>query len=185
MTSLSKTNFLYLWLKICWMNCMCLDNLQNWLKGWLLSNRDEWTGHPKTSSKTSIWTLWMHGHTIWLIKCSWDISSSHEQDFCSPHEEIYFVFLWWQIDIQQELQGAPGTLTSGLTLLKEHTLFEKLSKCAFAVTQLEYLGHVISAQGVSVEPAKIHAIADWQTPASITQQEVSWDCLFITKDSSN
>lgn len=56
-----------------------------------------------------------------------------------------------------------------LALLREHTLFAKLSKCAFAVPQVEYLGHVISASGVSTDPAKIQAIAEWQTPKSVTQ----------------
>lgn len=56
-----------------------------------------------------------------------------------------------------------------LALLRQHQLFAKLSKCAFAVHKVEYLGHVISGQGVSTDPSKIQAIADWNTPDSATK----------------
>ena len=40
-------------------------------------------------------------------------------------------------------------------ILEHHQFFVKLSKCEFAKQELEYLGHTISAQGVSTEPTKI------------------------------
>lgn len=46
-------------------------------------------------------------------------------------------------------------LTKALTLLKQHHLFAKLSKCKFSCPDIEYLGHIISAQGVCVNPGKI------------------------------
>jgi hypothetical protein len=39
----------------------------------------------------------------------------------------------------------------------------------FWVSHVEYLGHVISAEGVSTDPEKISAIADSETPQSVTQ----------------
>jgi hypothetical protein len=42
----------------------------------------------------------------------------------------------------------------------------KLSKCTFAQQQLVYLGHVISSAGVSTDPSKIAAIANWPVPTS-------------------
>ena len=42
----------------------------------------------------------------------------------------------------------------------------KLSKCSFAQTQISYLGHTISAQGVGTDPKKVQAITEWPTPAN-------------------
>jgi hypothetical protein len=40
-------------------------------------------------------------------------------------------------------------------------LFVKRSKCAFEVPSVAYLGHVISAFGVAMDPAKVQAVRDW------------------------
>lgn len=56
-----------------------------------------------------------------------------------------------------------------LKLLKENQLCAKLSKCVFAVQQVEYLGHVISADGVATDPQKIKAIVDWPIPDNVTK----------------
>jgi hypothetical protein len=47
-----------------------------------------------------------------------------------------------------------------LTMLQQHQLFVKQSKCAFAVPSVAYLGHVISASGVAMDPAKVEAVRD-------------------------
>jgi hypothetical protein len=54
-------------------------------------------------------------------------------------------------------------------LLADHQFFIKRSKCSFAQLKLEYLGHVISAEGVATDPAKIAAIKKWPTPSSVKQ----------------
>lgn len=51
--------------------------------------------------------------------------------------------------------------------LEKHTLFVKLSKCAFGKTQVEYLGHIVSKSGVSANPTKLEAIANWPIPTSV------------------
>ncbi|KAM2104973.1 hypothetical protein ACFX1R_015519 [Malus domestica] len=54
-----------------------------------------------------------------------------------------------------------------LSLLQDHRLFVKMSKCAFGQTQIEYLGHVVSQKGVAADPSKLKAIADWPLPTSV------------------
>jgi RNase H-like domain found in reverse transcriptase/Reverse transcriptase (RNA-dependent DNA polymerase) len=46
----------------------------------------------------------------------------------------------------------------------DHNLYGKLSKSQFMRKEFEYLGHVISGEGISVEPSKIEAVKDWATP---------------------
>jgi hypothetical protein len=56
-----------------------------------------------------------------------------------------------------------------LKLLREAQLFVKMSKCSFACDSLEYLGHIISAEGVATDPLKTRAMVDWPIPATVTE----------------
>lgn len=49
-------------------------------------------------------------------------------------------------------------------LLHQHQLHLKLSKCSFAKSQLEFLGHIISAGGVSTDPVKVQIVQRWPIP---------------------
>ena len=53
--------------------------------------------------------------------------------------------------------------------MREHSLFAKESKCEFATDKVEYLGHYIAANGVSTDPNKIQAAADWPIPQTLKQ----------------
>jgi hypothetical protein len=53
-----------------------------------------------------------------------------------------------------------------LTVLHQHHLFVKHSKCSFSVDTVAYLGHTISGASVAMDPAKVHAIHDWPQPCS-------------------
>lgn len=52
-------------------------------------------------------------------------------------------------------------------LLQEGQFFRKLSKCAFAQRQIEYLGHTVSSSSVKPVPEKILAIQQWPPPTSL------------------
>jgi RNase H-like domain found in reverse transcriptase/Integrase zinc binding domain/Reverse transcriptase (RNA-dependent DNA polymerase) len=54
-----------------------------------------------------------------------------------------------------------------LELLRKNQLYGKLSKCDFFKSQVDFLGHVVSANGIAVEPVKIDAIQAWPTPTSL------------------
>ena len=53
-------------------------------------------------------------------------------------------------------------------LAKDHWKL-KLSKCKFAQRSVAYLGHIISEQGVSTDPAKVQAILDWPIPSNVKE----------------
>jgi len=53
-----------------------------------------------------------------------------------------------------------------LRTLQDHQLFLKRSKCAFGLSSVAYLGHVISERGVSVDEQKVEAVLSWPIPAS-------------------
>ena len=53
--------------------------------------------------------------------------------------------------------------------LDEAGLHLKPSKCEFFKDRLEYLGHIVSSQGIETNPKKIMAIVNWPQPKKVTQ----------------
>jgi hypothetical protein len=51
-----------------------------------------------------------------------------------------------------------------LSCLRENKLYGKLSKCSFFQKEIHYLGHIISGEGISVDPEKVKAIMEWPVP---------------------
>src|ERR687886_489731 len=56
-----------------------------------------------------------------------------------------------------------------LELLKKEQLYAKFSKYEFWLKSVQFLGHVVSSQGIHVDSAKIAAIRNWETPRTATQ----------------
>jgi hypothetical protein len=56
-----------------------------------------------------------------------------------------------------------------LTRLREHQLYAKFSKCDFWLKEVQFLGHVLSAEGVAVDPSKVKEVLDWKPPATVHQ----------------
>jgi hypothetical protein len=54
-------------------------------------------------------------------------------------------------------------------VLLDHKVYLKFSKCAFAQPQIEYLGHVISHNGVATDPSKTEVMMKWPIPSSFTE----------------
>ena len=56
-----------------------------------------------------------------------------------------------------------------LETLREKKLYAKLSKCDFCLKELSFLGHIVSAEGIRVDPAKIEAVVNWKSPQNVTE----------------
>ncbi|XP_075494729.1 uncharacterized protein LOC142532293 [Primulina tabacum] len=56
-----------------------------------------------------------------------------------------------------------------LQTLREAKLYAKFSKCEFWLDRVLFLGHVISAQGVSVDPSKVEAVINWPKPTNVSE----------------
>jgi hypothetical protein len=60
-----------------------------------------------------------------------------------------------------------GHVDKVLQLLKEQQIYSKPSKCFFGVKEVEYLGHIVSHEGVKVDLNKIKAMMDWSIPKTL------------------
>jgi hypothetical protein len=56
-----------------------------------------------------------------------------------------------------------------LEVLREKQLYAKFSKCEFWLSEVKFLGHVISQGGVSVDPSKVEAVLNWERPRSVKE----------------
>ena len=56
-----------------------------------------------------------------------------------------------------------------LQILRENQLYAKFSKCQFWLDSVAFLGHVISTEGVYVDPQNIEAIVNWKPPTNVTE----------------
>jgi hypothetical protein len=57
-----------------------------------------------------------------------------------------------------------------LKKLKDNNFFLNLNKCTFNVTEVEYLGMIVSENRIKMDPMKLSGIADW--PISTTVKQV-------------
>ena len=60
----------------------------------------------------------------------------------------------------------------------------KESKCALYLEKVEFLGHIVSEDGVSVQTSKIDTVRDWPAPTSITELQCflgleNYYCQFV------
>ncbi|XP_061344471.1 uncharacterized protein LOC133290408 [Gastrolobium bilobum] len=71
--------------------------------------------------------------------------------------------------VLNSLQEHIQHLEISLNCLSTHEFFVKLSKCSFAVDEIDYLGHLVSGLGVKSDPAKVAAMVQWPRPQTVKQ----------------
>lgn len=60
-------------------------------------------------------------------------------------------------------------LTIVLQILRDHQLYAKREKCDFWMTEVKFLWHLISQDGITVDPVKIDSIIQWERPTNVTE----------------
>ncbi|XP_042432602.1 uncharacterized protein LOC122019171 [Zingiber officinale] len=69
-----------------------------------------------------------------------------------------------------------------LEALQRERLYAKFSKCAFWLSSVGFLGHIISSSGISVDPQKIEAVTSWEQPKSVQEIRSFLGLAGITAD---
>ncbi|XP_073133323.1 uncharacterized protein [Henckelia pumila] len=60
-------------------------------------------------------------------------------------------------------------LQTALQTLREQKLFAKFSKCEFWLEQVAFLGHIVSKEGIAVDPSKVEAVQNWGIPKNASE----------------
>ena len=56
-----------------------------------------------------------------------------------------------------------------LQTLRQNELYAKYEKCGFWLKEVQFLGHIISDWGISVDPGKVSAVREWGHPTTPTE----------------
>ncbi|KAJ4758713.1 polyprotein [Rhynchospora pubera] len=87
-----------------------------------------------------------------------------------PHIRKFILVFFDDILIySSSLQDHVKHVDITLGILAANGLFAKQSKCEFGLTQIEYLGHIISNQGVATDPKKVQSMVEWPVPKTIKE----------------
>ena len=88
------------------------------------------------------------------------------------HENLYqfvIVFIDYILIYFKSLEEDEEHLRIVLQILIEKKLYAKLKKCEFQLNQVMFLGHVISKDGITVDPNKIEAMVNWDRPINVSE----------------
>jgi hypothetical protein len=56
-----------------------------------------------------------------------------------------------------------------LSRLKQHQFYAQESKCNFAMKEIEFFGHIVSGEGIKVDPRKVQVVQDWPVPKGVQE----------------
>ncbi|KAI3716247.1 hypothetical protein L6452_23456 [Arctium lappa] len=84
---------------------------------------------------------------------------------CRPFlDKSVIVFIDDILVYSKNEEGHEHHLREVLDVLRRERLYAKFSKCDFWLPEVQFLGHIVSKEGVKVDPAKIEAMTNWEPP---------------------
>ncbi|GJP51198.1 hypothetical protein CLOM_g10360 [Closterium sp. NIES-68] len=84
-------------------------------------------------------------------------------------DECVVVYLDDILIYSRNMQQHVEHLRRVFEILRRERFYVKLSKSDFALKKVQFLGHIVSAQGVHVDPKKIEAVRTWKTPENVKE----------------
>jgi hypothetical protein len=60
-------------------------------------------------------------------------------------------------------------LRNVLQPLQEHQLYAKFSKCEFWIKEVSFLGHMVSPEGIAVDPGKVKEVLEWKPSTTVSE----------------
>ena len=58
-------------------------------------------------------------------------------------------------------------LHMALQTLREHQLYAKLEKCDFWLQEIQFLGQMVTQEGISMDPTKVEVVTNWERPKNV------------------
>jgi hypothetical protein len=87
--------------------------------------------------------------------------------FCEWLDDFVVVYIDDILIYNSSLEEHAEHLRKVFQKLRENKLYAKLEKCEFGVTEVDFLGHRITQEGLMMDDHKVKAILNWEPPKSI------------------
>ncbi|GKD67810.1 putative reverse transcriptase domain-containing protein [Tanacetum coccineum] len=124
---------------------------------------------PKTAFRTR------YGHYEFQVM-PFGLTNAHDiftdlmNRVCKPYlDKFVIVFIDDILIYSRNEEEHANHLRIILELLRKEELYAKFSKCEFWIHIVQFLGYLIDSQGLHVDPAKIKAVKNWETPTTPTE----------------
>ncbi|RVW68091.1 Retrovirus-related Pol polyprotein from transposon 17.6 [Vitis vinifera] len=82
-------------------------------------------------------------------------------------DQFVIVFVDDILIYSRSLEEHKQHLVTTLGTLRRHQLYGKLDKSEFWLTEVNFLGHVVSEAGIAVDHSKVEAVQEWQRPTNV------------------
>ena len=84
-------------------------------------------------------------------------------------DQFVVVFIDDVLVYSKDAQEHEQHLKIVLQTLREKKLYAKLSKCDFWLKEVSFLCHIVSIEGIRVDPTNIEAVVNWKPPRNVTE----------------
>ena len=101
--------------------------------------------------------------------CERSVESLMNQIFIPYLDKFVIVFIDDILVYSKDKSEHAKHLRIVLQILRQHQLYAKFSKCEFWLDKVEFLGHVITKEGIAVNPSKVQSVLDWQAPKNVKE----------------
>ena len=89
--------------------------------------------------------------------------------FMDELDKFVVVFIDDILIYSKSVQEHEQHLRIVLEKLRVHNLYAKFSKCEFWLEKVAFLGHILTTEGVAVNPEKVETVSNWQQPTNVSE----------------
>ncbi|CAI7804855.1 unnamed protein product [Closterium sp. NIES-53] len=149
----------------------CIDDLLDQLRGaTAFSKLDLRLGYGQMKmADNSIRLLRIIGDAVRTVQFTSDVPCRDEPYPTTPAGQVRSGLPRRHTDLLQKYEGARGEWRKVFEILRKNKFYVKLPKSDFPLKKMQFLGHIVSAEGVHVDPQKIEAVKKWKVPENVKE----------------